>query len=179
MPSATPRPNCSAGRQAKWWCWFVTPSGATDPATHAWARRTALPGAEALRHSWSASFVQLGMAQTTVLSSPVTRTAQTSHSMFGHEPAARTGWPRVAQPCATKSWRTNVAHHNLVLVTHSGCISDFEARPAFLTRQRAQYGSSLFLYALITHGTTSSAGHCECRDWNALLKQQQLEHLNN
>lgn len=90
-------------------------------------------------------FIKLGMQQAQVFSSPLTRTAQTAHYMFG-EDASTQDWLEICGP----TMRNDVvahknARHNLVLVTHSGCISDFEKQTGFPHAATAEYGSALLV----------------------------------
>ncbi len=90
-------------------------------------------------------FTHLGMDRAQVLSSPMTRTAQTAHFMFGHD-AATQEWLATCGPTLRNDVVAHkVAQHNLVLVTHSGCISDFEKQTGFPHAATAEYGSALFV----------------------------------
>ncbi|WP_371924579.1 histidine phosphatase family protein [Pseudomonas sp. PB103] len=90
-------------------------------------------------------FVRLGMQQTHVLSSPLTRTAQTAHSMFGHD-ASTEDWLATCGPTLRDEIVANkTPQHNLILVTHSGCISDFEKQSGFPHAIAAEYGSVLLV----------------------------------
>ncbi|MHC8294176.1 lipopolysaccharide core heptose(II)-phosphate phosphatase PmrG [Pseudomonas sp. LB3P58] len=114
-------------------------------------------------------FQRLGMDQTDVLSSPVTRTAQTSHSMFGKD-AMTQEW---LASCGKTLRNDVVAHkraqHNLVLVTHSGCISDFEAQTGFKHAASSEYGSSLFV-RIDANGQLQVLGILNAGDWHSLFK---------
>ncbi|MCU0070527.1 histidine phosphatase family protein [Pseudomonas koreensis] len=90
-------------------------------------------------------FEHLGMQQAQVLSSPLTRTAQTAHFMFGQD-ASTQDWLATCGPTLRDDVVAHkVAQHNLVLVTHSGCISDFEKQTGFPHAAGAEYGSTLFV----------------------------------
>lgn len=119
-------------------------------------------------------FMQLGMAQTDVLSSPATRTAQTSHYMFGKD-AVTQDW---LVSCG-KTLRDDVvahkqAHRNLVLVTHSGCISDFEAQTGFEHATTSEYGSALFVH-IAADGQPQVLGIVNATDWQTLLHGKALK----
>lgn len=90
-------------------------------------------------------FVRLGMLQAQVLSSPLTRTVQTARAMFGQEAAAQS-WLEVCGPTLRDDVLGHkVAQRNLVLVTHSGCISDFEKQVGYAHAVGTEYGSALFV----------------------------------
>ena len=90
-------------------------------------------------------FIQLGMQQAQVYSSPLTRTAQTAHYMFGHD-AVTQEWLEVCGPTLRNDVVAHkVAQHNLVLITHSGCISDFEKQTGYPRATFAEYGSALMV----------------------------------
>jgi phosphohistidine phosphatase SixA len=90
-------------------------------------------------------FVRLGMQQAAVLSSPLTRTAQTAQYMFGHDALAEDWLATCGPTLRDEIIARKVAQQNLVLVTHSGCISDFEKQSGFPHAIAAEYGSSLLV----------------------------------
>lgn len=90
-------------------------------------------------------FVRLGMQQAQIVSSPMTRTAQTAHYMFGFE-ASTEDWLATCGPTLRDEIIAHkTAQQNLVLVTHSGCISDLEKQSGFPHAIAAQYGSVLLV----------------------------------
>ncbi|QTD36086.1 histidine phosphatase family protein [Pseudomonas fluorescens] len=90
-------------------------------------------------------FVTLGMQHAQVLSSPLTRTTQTAHFMFGQD-ADTQDWLATCGPTLRDEVVAHkIAQRNLVLVTHSGCISDFEKQTGFPHAASAEYGSTLFV----------------------------------
>lgn len=116
------------------------------------------------------SFEQLGMAQTDVFSSPITRTAQTARYMFGHDAIAQE-W---LASCGDSLRNDVVAHkragHNLLLVTHSGCIGDFEAQTGFKHAGKSEYGSSLFI-SIDASGELQVLGIVNAEGWPAFLNK--------
>jgi len=62
------------------------------------------------------------------------------------------------------------ADRNLMLVTHSGCISDFEEALGFEHAAHAEYGSALFV-KLLPNGKFKALGIMNTKDWAAALKQ--------
>lgn len=124
-------------------------------------------GSEAAVHL-GAAFRTLGMSHTDVLSSPITRTAQTAAYMF-EQPMVTQEW---LASCG-KSLRNEVvahklAHHNLLLVTHSGCISDFESQTGFKHALASEYGSALFV-SVSEMGQVKVLGVVNEQNWPSLL----------
>lgn len=121
-------------------------------------------------------FVKLGMQQAIVLSSPLTRTAQTAHYMFGHD-ASSEDWLATCGPTLRDEIvARKVAQQNLVLVTHSGCISDFEKQTGFPHAIAAEYGSTLLVR--INHQKQLTVlGIINTPFWKTLNVTP--EHLNN
>jgi len=115
-----------------------------------------------------ADFKALGMSRTEVLSSPITRTAQTSAYMFEH-PTATQEW---LASCGKTLRDDVVAHkspqHNLLLVTHSGCISDFESQTGFKHALASAYGSALFV-SVGNAGQVKVLGVINEENWQSLL----------
>ncbi len=110
---------------------------------------------------------RLGMEQADVLSSPLTRTTQTARYMFGKD-AQTQQW---LVDCGT-TWRNDIVahkrvHRNLVLVTHSGCIKDFEAMSGFRHAAKSKYGSSLFVH-VDNNGQLQVLGIVNTEDWRTL-----------
>nr|BFD43708.1 histidine phosphatase family protein [Pseudomonas sp. FFPRI_1] len=116
------------------------------------------------------AFRSLGMAATDVFSSPATRTRQTSEYMF-------------QQPVQTQDWLANCgddfeqvikAHkslkRNLVLVTHSDCISDLERQLGYEHALASEYTSSLFV-TLNGDGSLQILGIVNARNWPRTLEQ--------
>ncbi|MBK5356656.1 histidine phosphatase family protein [Pseudomonas sp. TH41] len=114
------------------------------------------------------SFEQLGMEQTDVLSSPITRTAQTSRYMFGHDAIAQEWLATCGDSLRNEVVAHKRAHHNLLLVTHSGCISDFEAQTGFQHVAKSQYVSSLFI-SIDATGELQVLGIVNADAWPSLL----------
>lgn len=113
----------------------------------------------------------LGMTQADVLSSPLTRTMQTAHYMFDKDAQAQ-DW---LATCGKTLRNDVVAHkragHNLILVTHSGCIADFEAQTGFKHAATAEYGSSLFVH-IANDGQLQVVGIIKAQDWHSLSDQK-------
>ncbi len=116
------------------------------------------------------AFKTLGMENSDVLSSPTIRTAQTSLFMFGKTELS----PGPLAICGDAMGEEILSHkqpgHNLVLITHSACISDFEEALGYPHAQAAKYGSALFVKVL-ANGKFKAVGIMNSEDWSAALKQ--------
>lgn len=116
------------------------------------------------------AFQTLGMDNSDVLSSPTTRTAQTSLFMFGKTQLS----PGPLAICGDAMGEEILGHkipgRNLLLITHSACISDFERALGFEHADAAEYGSSLFV-EVNADGTLKALGIMNSQDWAAALKQ--------
>ncbi|MCS3838916.1 phosphohistidine phosphatase SixA [Pseudomonas sp. JAI111] len=114
-------------------------------------------------------FTRLGMEQTDVISSPATRTAQTAHAMFSKDAIAQDWLASCGKPLRNDVVAHKRAHHNLVLVTHSGCISDFEAQTGYPHAATSEYGSSLLVH-IDEKGELKILGIVKADDWKSLLQ---------
>lgn len=116
------------------------------------------------------AFRALGMDGSDVLASPAIRTAQTLRFMFGKNELT-SGQQAV---CGSAMREELLSHktpgRNLVFVTHSGCIADFESTLGFPHATFPQYGSALFVQVL-PNGTFKPLGIVNNPDWPAALKQ--------
>ncbi|MHA3737275.1 lipopolysaccharide core heptose(II)-phosphate phosphatase PmrG [Pseudomonas sp. Eth.TT006] len=115
------------------------------------------------------SFTQLGLEKTQVFSSPLTRTMQTAHYMLGHEAIAQE-W---LQTCGPAMRDEVVAHktpgQNMILVTHSGCIADFERQTGFPRAVAAEYGSAV-LARIDAQGQLEVIGLMNPEGWKHMNK---------
>ena len=115
-------------------------------------------------------FVRLGLQQTDILSSPVTRTVQTAHYMFNSDPRTQEWLATCGSTLRNDVVAHKVAHRNLVLVTHSGCIADFEKQAGLKHAAKdAEYGSALFV-RIDGNGQLQVLGMVNAEDWNSLLQ---------
>nr|WP_259696199.1 histidine phosphatase family protein [Pseudomonas brassicacearum] len=116
-------------------------------------------------------FQRLGLSQTDVLSSPVTRTVQTSHYMLGKDAMTQEWLSICGKTLRNDVVAHKVAHRNLVLVTHSGCIHEFEAQTGFRHAPKSEYGSSLFV-RISADGQLKVLGIVKADDWHSLLNEK-------
>ncbi|WP_124401191.1 histidine phosphatase family protein [Pseudomonas synxantha] len=116
------------------------------------------------------AFDSLGMELTDVLSSPTTRTAQTSLFMFGKAELS----PGPLAICGDAMGEEILGHkrsgRNLMLITHSACMSDFQKSLGFPHAAAAEYGSALFVKVL-PNGEFEALGTMNMRQWTVALKQ--------
>ncbi|KAA0982379.1 histidine phosphatase family protein [Pseudomonas sp. ANT_J12] len=119
-------------------------------------------------------FMRLGMAQADVFTSPVTRTQQTAHYMFGKEAVTQAWLASCGDTLRDDVIAHKVAHRNTVLVTHSGCISDFEVQTGFKHAATAEYSSSLFA-SIGSDGQLQVLGVLNDADWRSLLNDKSLK----
>ena len=116
------------------------------------------------------SFKSLGMEGSDVLASPAIRTAQTLRFMFASNELT-SGQQAV---CGAAMGDELLSHkapgRNLVFVTHSGCIADFEKTLGFAHASFPEYGSALFVQVL-PNGKFKTLGLLNTRDWPLALKQ--------
>lgn len=117
----------------------------------------------------------LGMTQADVLSSPVTRTMQTAHYMFGKDAQTQEWLATCGATLRNDVVAHKRAHHNLVLVTHSGCISDFESQTGFKHAPTSEYGSALFVH-ISPNGQLQVLGIIKAEDWH--LMSQNMNSSN-
>ncbi len=118
-----------------------------------------------------AALTTLGMSNSDVLTSPLTRTVQTAQAMF-NAPGTEQVW---LHECGSKMVgdisARKVAGRNLVLVTHSGCISDIEAQMGFPHASVAEYTSALAA-TLGADGQLKILGVINAQDWKKLIARQ-------
>lgn len=116
------------------------------------------------------SFKLLGMGDSDVLASPAIRTAQTLRFMFDKQELT-SGQQAI---CGASMGEELLSHkapgRNLVFVTHSGCIADFEKSMGFPLASFPEYGSALFVQVL-SNGKFKILGLLNNRDWPLALKQ--------
>ncbi|MGY2291209.1 lipopolysaccharide core heptose(II)-phosphate phosphatase PmrG [Pseudomonas sp. SDO528_S397] len=116
------------------------------------------------------AFQTLGMQNTDVLSSSTTRTAQTSQFMFGKVQLV-SGPPVICGHAVGEEIRPfKQPDRNLLLVTHSACLSDFERELGFPHAASADYGTALFVKVLPS-GKFKALGFVNNKDWAVALKQ--------
>ncbi|MGF6127751.1 lipopolysaccharide core heptose(II)-phosphate phosphatase PmrG [Pseudomonas frederiksbergensis] len=119
-------------------------------------------------------FIQLGMAQTDVFTSPVTRTEQTAHFMFGKEVTTQAWLASCGNTLRDDVIAHKIAHRNAVLITHSGCIGDFEAQTGYKHAAFSDYSSSLFV-SIKANGQLKVLGILNDGDWQSMWNDKLLK----
>ncbi|MET4713385.1 MULTISPECIES: histidine phosphatase family protein [Pseudomonas] len=115
------------------------------------------------------AFNVLGMTRTDVLASPATRTAQTAHAMFGNVQLTADPQAICGEAIGEQLLQHKHPGRNLIFVTHSGCIADFEKALGYPHAAFPQYGSALFIRAR-ADGRFDTLGLVNGPAWTAVLK---------
>ena len=116
------------------------------------------------------AFKSLGMEGSDVLASPTIRTAQTSRFMFGKTDVTASQQAVCGAAMGEELLSHKQPGRNLVFVTHSGCIADFETHLGYPRARFPEYGSALFVQVL-PNGKFKTLGIVNNPDWPAALKQ--------
>lgn len=115
----------------------------------------------------------LGLEHATVISSPETRTHQTAYFMFG-KAAETQEWVRECDKNFTdKVLAHKKAGSNLVLITHSGCIDQFQRRMHVLGGQRASDYNQAFFISVGPAGKPKMLGSINASAWQSVLARAQ------
>ncbi len=117
-------------------------------------------------------FRALGMANTDVISSPTTRTAQTGHYMFGEANQAQE-WLRACSKThlLEDALAHKQAHRNLILITHSDCISKLQAQLGYEHADASDYGTAFFV-RVHHHDKARALGVLAVGGWDTALKDE-------
>ena len=116
------------------------------------------------------AFKSWGMEGSDVLASPAIRTAQTSRFMFGKTDVTASQQAVCGAAMGEELLSHKQPGRNLVFVTHSGCIADFETDLGYPRARFPEYGSALFVQVL-PNGKFKTLGIVNNPDWPAALKQ--------
>lgn len=115
---------------------------------------------------------RLGLKQADILTSPLTRTVQTAHYMFNSDPRTQEWLVTCGTTLRNDVVAHKVAHRNLILVTHSGCIADFQKQAGLKhVTKDAEYGSAL-LVRIDGNGQLQVLGIVNAEDWNTLRQEK-------
>ncbi|MEE1869916.1 lipopolysaccharide core heptose(II)-phosphate phosphatase PmrG [Pseudomonas auratipiscis] len=116
-----------------------------------------------------AGLQRLGLADAEVLSSPEIRTQQTAHFIFGKAIGSEDWVKACDQDFADSALAHKSPKHNLVLVTHSGCIDHVQRQlkvPGGL--RSSEYASALFV-SVSANGKAKILGQMNASEWKKLL----------
>ena len=115
-------------------------------------------------------FSELGLVNTDFIASPAIRTEQTAFYMFGH-PVVTQEW---LSYCDKNLLSEVIAHkasqRNLILVTHSECISQLESEQGYAYADASEYNSALFV-SLDDQGKPTIQGVLNPEDWKEFAKR--------
>lgn len=117
------------------------------------------------------SFAQLGLGKTDVYNSPLTRTAQTEAIVFDDVGGDEDWLYECRETMVHDALEHKVPSKNLILVTHSSCISAFEQELGYETETPA-YGTSLFFTRSSEPGSLDVLGFLDADDWSIALSPQ-------
>lgn len=87
----------------------------------------------------------LGLAEADIFNSPLTRTKQTATAMFSEKVQNQEWLASCEMTLLQDALKHKRKGHNLILVTHSGCIRDVERALGFERAKKPGYISTLFL----------------------------------
>lgn len=113
-----------------------------------------------------AQFEQLGLNQADIYNSPVIRTAQTAGYMFNKVGVGEDWLIHCKGTMLRDALAHKVAGRNLILVTHSECMSQLE-KDLKLPASTLGYGASLFISAE-TPQAPRMLGFIEASDWRSV-----------
>ncbi len=121
------------------------------------------------------AFKSLGMQQTDVFSSPLTRTQQTASFMFGKNIATQDWLTGCKNTLEHDMLAHKTAHRNLLLVTHSTCINELGDELEHVTASYdAAYTSALFVAVDSKTGKPSLLGYMNADGWAKVLGEAAL-----
>lgn len=116
------------------------------------------------------AFKLLGLENTDIVASPALRTVQTAHFMFGRAELTPSEKTICGEDIDEELLSRKRPGRNLVFVTHSGCIADFESALGYPRAPFSAYGSALFVRVL-ANGKFETLGIMNGPAWSAVLKK--------
>ncbi|KAA0964299.1 histidine phosphatase family protein [Pseudomonas sp. ANT_H12B] len=116
-----------------------------------------------------ANFEQLGLSHADIYNSPIIRTAQTAGYMFNKVGVGEDWLISCKGTMLRDALAHKVAGRNLILVTHSECMSQIES-DLKLPTSTLGYGASLFISAA-TPQKPHMLGFIEASDWRSMTTQ--------
>lgn len=112
---------------------------------------------------------RLGLAGADVFSSPKLRTRQTAHFLLGQDAATQDWLETCDKQFADEALAHKRSGHNLVLVTHNGCIDHFARQQRVAGGERESgYASALFV-SVNGEGKARILGRMNAPDWQRVL----------
>lgn len=112
---------------------------------------------------------QLGLSNADLLASPKVRTQQTAHFILGQAVSSQAWLESCDNQFASEALARKRAGHNLVLVTHNGCIDHFARQQGVTGGEReSEYASALFV-SVDANGKARILGRLNEPDWQRVL----------
>jgi phosphohistidine phosphatase SixA len=112
---------------------------------------------------------QLGLTQADIYNSPLRRTEQTSSFVFNRAATAQDWLINCRGSMLDNVLKHKQDHHNLILVTHSECVSALEKSLNVPSPVSLDYGASLILSVNPDDHSTRVLGFIDARDWGKVL----------
>ncbi len=124
---------------------------------------------EAVAQTLGAHFNLLGLNNSDIYSSELTRARQTADFMFSR-PVAAQGWLFNCRNTMLRDVLKNkVPGRNLILVTHSECMDELQREMRLPTDTAFVYGTSLFITAQGLNDQPQMLGYIEPKDWSSIV----------
>lgn len=120
----------------------------------------------------AASFSRFGLDKTDIYNSPLTRTAQTEAIVFGDVGEDEDWLYKCRETMLHDALQHKVPNKNLILVTHSSCISAFEQALGYDSDTPA-YGASLFFTQGSEPNSLDVLGFLDADDWSVALGSEE------
>lgn len=118
------------------------------------------------------SFRQLGLGEVDIFNSPLQRTEQTSRYAFSQKTHAQDWLINCRRSMLDDVVKHKLDHRNLVLVTHSECITELQKSLKVNSPWSAEYGSSLIVEVNPVDHSTRVLGYVEAQDWGKVLARR-------
>lgn len=112
---------------------------------------------------------RLGLEHADILASPLTRTQQTAHFMFGKLAASEDWLQQCNKGFADNALARKAAERNLVLVTHSGCIDQLERQLNVPGGERSSAYAEAVFVSVGASGKPRILGRMNAPEWRKLL----------
>jgi phosphohistidine phosphatase SixA len=118
------------------------------------------------------SFPQLGLGHADIFNSPLQRTEQTSRYAFYQKSQAQDWLINCRRSMLDDVLKHKQDQRNLVLVTHSECITELEKSLKVRSPWSAEYGSSLILSIDPVDHSPHVLGYVYAQDWTKVLARR-------
>lgn len=138
---------------------FAEPDGIT-----AKGQRVAIQLGEALQ--------SLGLNQADIYNSPLRRTEQTASYAFNRTTAGQDWLINCRKSILEDVLKHKLDRHNLILVTHSECISALEKSLTVHSPSSLDYGSSLIVSINPDDHRANVLGYIDAQDWGTVLAKR-------